>query len=49
MPNFIPLYYFKLVDSHIIVDYGVHDLLGETVAQIEAIGSPAQSAMHGLN
>jgi hypothetical protein len=30
----MPLYYFKLVDSHIVVDYGVHDLLDETVAQI---------------
>jgi hypothetical protein len=33
----MPLYYFKLVDSHIVVDHGVHDLLDETVAQIEAI------------
>ena len=33
----MPLYYFKLVDSHIVVDYGVHELLDETVAQIEAI------------
>jgi hypothetical protein len=33
----MPQYYFKLVDSHIVVDYGVHELLDETVAQIEAL------------
>jgi hypothetical protein len=33
----MPLYYFKLVDSHFVSDYGVHELGDETEAQIEAI------------
>jgi hypothetical protein len=33
----MPLYYFKLVDSHFVSDYGVHELPDETAAQIEAI------------
>jgi Domain of unknown function (DUF6894) len=33
----MPLYHFKLVDSRIVSDDGVHDLPDETVAQIEAI------------
>jgi hypothetical protein len=33
----MPLYYFKLVDSHVVADYGTHDLEDDTVAQIEAI------------
>jgi hypothetical protein len=33
----IPLYYFKLVDRHVVADCGTHDLEGDTVAQIEAI------------
>jgi hypothetical protein len=33
----MPLYHFKLVDSRIVSDHGVHDLPDETVAQIEAI------------
>jgi len=32
------LYYFKLIDSRFVSDYGVHDLQDdETAAQIEAI------------
>ena len=30
-------YYFKLVDAHLVADYGVHDLADDTAAQIEAI------------
>jgi uncharacterized protein DUF6894 len=33
----VPLYHFKLVDSRIVSDHGVHDLPDETAAQIEAI------------
>jgi hypothetical protein len=33
----MPLYHFKLVDSRIVSDHGVHDLPNETAAQIEAI------------
>jgi hypothetical protein len=33
----MPLYYFKLVDTRFVSDYGVHELEDETVAQIEAI------------
>jgi hypothetical protein len=33
----MPLYHFKLVDSRIVSDHGVHDLPDETVAQVEAI------------
>jgi hypothetical protein len=36
MHDLMPLYYFKLVDSHIVADYGVYDLLDETVAKVEA-------------
>ena len=32
----MPLYYFKLVDSCLVSDYGVHELQDETAAQIEA-------------
>ena len=30
-------YYFKLVNTHIVSDFGVHDLAGETEAQIAAL------------
>ena len=33
----MPSYYFKLVDSTMVTDYGVHDLLDETAAQNGAI------------
>jgi hypothetical protein len=33
----MPLYYFKLVDTRFVSDYGVHELEDEMVAQIEAI------------
>jgi uncharacterized protein DUF6894 len=33
----MPLFHFKLVDSHIVTDHGVHDLSDATSAQIEAI------------
>jgi hypothetical protein len=33
----MPLYYFKLVDSHIVSNHGVHELLDEAAAQAEAI------------
>jgi hypothetical protein len=33
----MPKFYFKLVDSRIVSDHGVHDLPSETDAQIEAI------------
>jgi hypothetical protein len=29
-------YYFKLVDTDIVTDYGSHDLSDDTIAQIEA-------------
>jgi uncharacterized protein DUF6894 len=35
--NSMPLYHFKLIDSRIVSDHGVHDLPNETAAQIEAI------------
>jgi hypothetical protein len=35
--NGMPLYRFKLVDSHLVTDYGEHDLIDDTIAQIEAI------------
>jgi hypothetical protein len=35
--NGVPLYYFKLVDSRVVADYGTHELEDDTVAQIEAI------------
>jgi len=37
MPIVMPLYYFKLIDSRFVSDYGVHDLQDGTAAQIEAI------------
>jgi hypothetical protein len=30
-------YHFKLVDTHFVADYGSHELVNETAAQIEAI------------
>jgi len=36
MPIVMPLYYFKLIDSRFVSDYGVHDLQDGTAAQIEA-------------
>jgi hypothetical protein len=33
----MPLYYFKLVDGRIVRDYGAHELLDDTAAQVEAI------------
>ena len=33
----MPLFHFKLVDSRIVTDHGVHDLSDATSAQIEAI------------
>ena len=33
----MPLFYFRLVDSNFVADYGAHDLSDETVAEIEAI------------
>lgn len=30
-------FHFKLIDTNIVSDHGVHDLLDETAAQIEAI------------
>jgi hypothetical protein len=33
----MPRHYFKLVDGHLVTNYGVHDLDGEIAAQIAAI------------
>ncbi|MFK4720527.1 hypothetical protein ABIE89_001627 [Bradyrhizobium niftali] len=33
----MPKFHFKLVDTRIVSDHGVHDLADETAAQIEAI------------
>jgi hypothetical protein len=33
----MPLYYFKLVDSHFVSDCGRRGLMDDTVAKIEAI------------
>ena len=33
----MPLYYFRLVDSNFVRDYGAHNLPSETEAQIAAI------------
>ena len=33
----MPLFYFRLVDSNFVADYGADDLSDETVAEIEAI------------
>jgi hypothetical protein len=35
--SLMPLYHFKLVDTHIVGDHGFHHLADETAAQIEAI------------
>ena len=33
----MPLFSFKLINSHFVSDFGVHDLPSETDAQIDAI------------
>ena len=33
----MPLFHFKLVDSHIVTEHGVHDWSDASSAQIEAI------------
>ena len=33
----MPLYYFKLVDSIMVADHGVHELADEAEARLEAI------------
>jgi hypothetical protein len=33
----MPLYYFRLVDSRLVSDHGIHDLPDDTVAQVEAL------------
>ena len=33
----MPLYYFKLVDSVIVADHGVHELVDDDAARVEAI------------
>jgi hypothetical protein len=33
----MPLYHFKLIDSHFVSDYGVHELADDAAAQIEAL------------
>ena len=33
----MPLYYFKLVDSIIVADHGVHELVDDDAARVEAI------------
>ncbi|MET4072672.1 hypothetical protein ABID58_007501 [Bradyrhizobium sp. S3.2.6] len=33
----MPKFHFKLVDTHIVSDHGVHELPDETAAQIEAL------------
>ena len=33
----MPRYYFKLVDGHIVANYGFYDLENDTTAQIAAI------------
>jgi hypothetical protein len=38
----VPLYYFKLVDSIIVADHGVHELADDDAARVEAI-RPARS------
>jgi hypothetical protein len=32
----VPLYYFKLVDSIIVADHGVHELVDDAAARVEA-------------
>src|ERR1700733_12525110 len=36
-PRLMPRYYFKLIDGHLVTNYGVHDLDNATAAQIAAI------------
>jgi hypothetical protein len=36
-PKLMPRFYFKLVDGHLVTNYGAHDLDDETAAQIAAI------------
>jgi hypothetical protein len=31
----MPRYHFKLVDSHIVSDHGVHELVDDAAAQVE--------------
>ncbi|TYL83508.1 DUF6894 family protein [Bradyrhizobium cytisi] len=33
----MPKFHFKLVDTHIVSDHGVHDLPDEIAAQVEAL------------
>ena len=33
----MPRYHFKLVNTHIVSDYGVHDLPDDAAAEIEAL------------
>jgi hypothetical protein len=33
----MPRYHFKLVDSRRVTDYGSHELIDDTIAQIEGI------------
>jgi hypothetical protein len=33
----VPLYYFKLVDSIIVADHGVHELADDAAARVEAV------------
>jgi uncharacterized protein DUF6894 len=36
-PQHMPRYYFKLVDGHLVMNYGICELTDETAAQIAAI------------
>ena len=45
----MPLYYFKLVDSIIVADHGVHELVDDDAARVEAIKWLAHFARHALN
>lgn len=33
----MPLFHYRLIDTHFVAEFGTHDLPGETEAQIEAI------------
>lgn len=33
----LPRYYFKVVDGHLVTNYGIYELTDETAAQIAAI------------
>jgi hypothetical protein len=44
----VPLYYFKLVDSIIVADHGVHELVDDAAARVEA-NWLAHFARHALN